>query len=336
MSKEIDDLLEIETKNNWKRWIFWTIFIIITLLAYRIIIVGYDFEIFFKINAKKEEAEFFTNLLLSVIASVLGAVAVTFIYTIKEPKKLKKILLLARKDFILEFLKECEYYSNRYCENYNTIIKLEKHNEYESYFSCRLEYNYKKILRSRRILMRIDRIREHYKQVNEEKEKNDLYIEHEFYWKLDERAISEDFSSRSYVVKNLFINKKHQIKINRFDDEKSGSTSFEGYIPNGISLREPVELSYVVRFPIEAESAIDIVYELPTKGAKLKFDYSSVKDDIDVYSKIFISSRNGPTPIIDDEEVECHEKEFQYDGWLMPKNGCYFVWWRKLKSEATV
>lgn len=327
MTDKIDSLLEIENKNPWKRWIFWSVFTIVVLALYRFIMVEYRLEDYLKINTKKEELEFFSNLVLSVIASILGAVAVTFVYIIPEPKRLKSILSLARKDFILEFLKECRYYDNRYCENYNTSIKLEKHNDLDGFFFCKMEYNYRKTLRHRQISMRIDRLKKDSEQ--NENNKTDMYLEHEFYWKLDEREIKENFPLTNYIIKNLFINKEHQIDLERIDDNNSGCIRFEGYIPKQISLDDMVELSYIVRFPIESESVINIVYELPTKGVKLKFDYNLVKDDVDFYSQLFISSRNGPTSVVDDEGIDFYEKEFQYAGWLMPKNGCYFVWWRK-------
>lgn len=79
---------------------------------------------------------------------------------------------------------------------------------------------------------------------------------------------------------------------------------------------------------MESESILSITHELPTKGAEIRFDYSGIGDDIDVYCMPITGSTSTPRITYSNRP---HLLVYKYAGWLMPKNGYVFAWWKKSK-----
>ena len=86
-----------------------------------------------------------------------------------------------------------------------------------------------------------------------------------------------------------------------------------------------VQLSYRVTLPLEKEDVLLITHELPTEKAKIVFDYTEVREEISVYG-IPVTGTIEP---LEPEKDNDSKIKYVISGWILPKQGYVFGWWKK-------
>ncbi len=244
-----------------------------------------------------------------------------------DPQKLSN--RLAREDLLEEIMEDLNYYGNRYCENYYITTRLEQ-SDNSKFYICKVKYTYGKIIKDRELLFKIIKIRseeQHKENENDIQDISEQYIKHEYYYTLNEldllATVTPEELKNYYKIYNLFINNERKIDLIEIGSQ---NIELKASIPEDVSLSDALLISYTVEFPIEKESTVSFTFELPTKSIACEFDFSDLKNEIDVNGQAFFSSKQGPVSII---ENDAGKIEFKHNKWILPKSSLVFIWWAK-------
>jgi hypothetical protein len=289
-------------------------------------------------SLKKVESGAF-NLYLGIVGSLLASVVFVWLQETDE-SRLEKIRRIANVDFLNTFIGDLRHFKSRTCRDYNVNVKFSPIIDHPELLLVKLRYDYYKNVISRKLAFKI--VRTFSEEDPQEKSPNhdDNFFLNECYFKLDERTIAPKPCEELYLIQNLVLSYNYPVSLDSRWSETKGADKItvasktlecQGIIPSEISLHEEINIAFEVCFPMERESFFAVNYELPTHQSRVFLDYGELDGDIEVVSQSFISPRFGPNDIKRSDSK--HTIHLGYDGWLLPKNGIVFCWWKKDKKS---
>lgn len=208
--------------------------------------------------------------------------------------------------------------------NYTASVQLSSH-DIREFLKCQIRYSYVVFMDQSKVKFRLELTT----SFEYSPYPDDTYAEFHFFKRLDESSITSPLEAEHYTVRSLRID-NHFIEAPK---RRTGTTDsptrgrfveYEARVPREC-INRAVQFEFVVEFPMERESVIQMLLPWPSKGATLELDASGVIDEIDVSAQPSFSLGAVPRaiPSIDGR------LEFPVDGWVLPQNGVTFVWWRR-------
>lgn len=336
--EEDDHILDLEPPKH-KFGFFFTISLVTVFILLLFLSLS-NFNIStFTFEWSEQDKTSFSIFVVSVFIGLIGNILATIIWAkyleghfkSQQKNKLLKIKSFAHPELIQDVFKDLRYYDNRYCSNYIIETKLTKHPTLDL-LVCNVKYSYDKVFKNNKLVFKFIRIRND-EQVTDieinETQLADSYLENEFYYQFDERSYPE-LNEQTDLYKLTYLQVVIDGKPTRLRPlEKKDphfveySTTFEN---NPSSYPKAITITYEVQYVIEKESHLFFTIELPTKNIVCEFDYSEVKDILDLYGYDFISSHRGPTllHVKDESKIRLIKSD-----WVLPKSSFMFIWYKK-------
>lgn len=276
-----------------------------------------------------EGIQFLLNVLLGVAVAVLAAMAYAHLQNQEARRRFDLIRSLARADLLHSLFSDLHHHAGRFLSEYNVRVELLR-SKLPGVIICQIRYSYltanKPALPLR---FRFSRIRNEGEAQSVERDVDsvatpDLYLTYEFQYTLDERTLQtlaqpEDLTGL-YRVRDLSVDGV-STKLERIAD--GATVEYQAPIPDGDSLERSIALSYTVEFPMEMDSFISVVLELPTLNFACSIDYRDLKEDITLYAEDFLTTRKAVVPHSGDGEIN-----FIHRHWMFPRSGISVIWFR--------
>ena len=278
-----------------------------------------------------ETFKFLAGTAISVIASLIAAMAYTGLQNKQTENELELVRSLAENDLTISLLTDLYHYRGKHLEDYHVEIRL-RATHHQDVTICQITYTYVAVNKHNPILLfRFNRIK------NQEDAKaakarmgsvtaDEMYLNYEFQYTLDEsslaKKISESELSSLYKVRALSVD-GHGLTLTK---RNANDNEYEATL---IGAPDRVRIHYTVEFPLETESFVSVLLNLPTSGITCKFDYHEVMGRIEVLAEDLLGSRSPLTPITDDGEIT-----FDHHKWIFPRSGITFMWWKTDNNDA--
>jgi hypothetical protein len=199
---------------------------------------------------------------------------------------------------------------------------LQHHGSAGDYYTCRIQHAYKKSRVLPTFLATIFRIRpgqvspeSHFPEIAQEA------MTSEFVWYADERDFVVAPRASDYTVENLIVGSQ---RFNLTRNTLTDRIIFSCKLP--YCTDELTYVSFEFEFPVEKQSALSLTAEFPSHRGSITFDYSKIKDELDVtpFPKLGIHRNQ-----IDLSRPPDGVYKYEYGEWVLPKDGCVFAWWTK-------
>ncbi len=274
----------------------------------------------------------FASLILSICASILGAVSYGYMEDRDNAQKLTYISSLAEADYLEDIIADLQFYKGRYYLDYSIRIKLEKIDGKPGFVLLTREDSYRKKFDSNSVSARIVRspIDTHSTHEVSDNELSEIFSVYEIFQRFDEQSIEKSVRDDSsfdelYQIKNILINRKHNLHLEAIEGNRR---HLRAKLPdrsrdqNGL-----VQFNIDYQWPMELGSFYSIILEFPCRGLEITVDYKEVADSIDLIVEDFLSSRVGAPLPIDDEEKGI--KKLYHHGWQPSKSNVCLIWWPK-------
>jgi len=246
----------------------------------------------------------------------------SFFYKKKIDDRISTIQSLAQPGFLTEIFHDISHYRGIYCKDHRVNARLIKHSSRDDIILCELTYSYHKSQINKVISAVIYRAHNS-KDLDDCPLLSEICLENEFVWYNLEEDMGIKIEDEEYKAGSLIIgNEKKDFKREISIDKKTITFSCAlDKDPDPDSF-----ITYKITIPLEAESAITITAEFPSNHGEVNFDYTSMKDNISVCTFPKAGLRQNPVAIYDEGVIRC-----RHDGWLLPKDGYTFAWWKKTK-----
>lgn len=331
--------------NKWKQIVepidknkkFWTICVVIAAVILMIAIMGDTWNVQGG-KVKNINLTYICDIVIALSTTVLGTFLLNIIYNLAESHKISAISKVSYENLLPDILNALEKFNGRYRKNESVTIELHKYDQEKNknFYKIKMEYQYTTIISDLKELeFKFCRIRD-----GSVKEFtggiSDDYIKCDFVWGVDERNFEKGvIEDDDYCVSELIIGDNQIDNIESYRKIiTSNSTSMNNKIIsytvpitdlNEIDANKPIQLSYCISLPLEKEDVLILTHELPTEQAKVIFDYGEVKEEVSVYG-MAITGTIAPFEVEEEEESKI---KYIISGWILPKQGYVFGWWRK-------
>ena len=285
-----------------------------------------NFNVDHVIDNWAKDTRFFLETTFMIVTNILAAMIFARFYSKKESNRVSAIKDLSQPDFMKEVLMDIAHYKGIYCEDHDVYVKLRRQSNNCNILICELTYKYKKSLINKDVNFTIYRIT---KETDHQKIPliADECLKNEFVWYNDETdfdgIVDETENASKYTVSDLVIDGKPITNLPRFENNSKDIITYSYTLekePKSMSL-----ITFKVTLPIEFESAITITAEFPSNRGEIVFDYSEIKNDIALASFSRTGIKSNPVDFGDKNGI----RKFQHNGWLLPKDGYVFSWWKK-------
>jgi len=283
---------------------------------------GFSADALFKWDKRRSELLF--NFYTGMVASVVASYVFLWLYT-AEGSKLKKMRKLTNPEFLSNFLEDLREFESRTCHTYSAALTFTPIPERPDLLIVKIKYDYHKKVKQRHMRFKIARIRQG-ADLEALPDHDEAFFSHECYFKLNETDIETAPKEELYAFKHLLVNSNH-LELKRVNQNDAVFYECEGEIPREVPIDGFVRLTYEVAFPMERESFLAINAELPTKNFDVFLDYSQLDGSLQVISQSFVGFLHGPNEI--ERSDSKHAIQLSYEGWLLPKNGVVFCWWKR-------
>lgn len=274
------------------------------------------------------------DIIIALSTAILGTFALNIIYNLAEYHKIKEISKVSYEDLLPDLLTSLEQFNGRFRKDESILVKLSKYNEFakRNFYKIILEYQYTTNLSNLENLKFV-----FYRECNNNVNKftgglNSDHILYDFMWGVDESGFSPNIiKNKDYNISQLVVGENTISNINEYRTiSKNGEYTIISYnIPisdlNNINKEKSIQLSYCVTLPLTREDLLLITHEMPTRNAKITFDFTEVKSEVDVYG-IPITGTISPIAPNEDED---NRITYIISGWILPKQGYIFSWWNK-------
>lgn len=273
------------------------------------------------------------DIIIALATAILGTFALNIIYNLAECHKITEISKVSYEDLLPDLLTSLEKFNGRFRKDESILVKLDKYNETikKDFYKVILEYQYTTNLLGLENLKFV--FYRDFSNIN--KYIGGLNSEHiicDFMWGVDESGFSPNkIKNNDYNISELIIGENTISNISQYRTiSKKGDCTIISYnIPiselNNINKKKTIQLSYRVTVPLVKEDLLVITHEMPTQNAKITFDYSNIKNEIDVYGMPI----TGTIAPISPNEDEDNKITYIISGWILPKQGYIFGWWKK-------
>lgn len=269
------------------------------------------------------------GILVSLGTSLAAALLYNRMLEDYEDKKLRELRNITNYDFLTKLLNDLKKFNHTYAEDWHVNIKLTTMDSdindaiRDNFYKCTISYSYKKNIKTNKIKMIFYRIFNE-NDIDDIPKHIDLANEYEFYWIMDERKWPRVVDNSSYSISNLIVNTNSATLNRKIDSNEiiyNANIKDIKPIANG---SEYFDISFDAKFLVEKADTIKISLDVPTKNARIVFDYSNIKEEIVTYGMESISFTDNPIMKEEDDAWK-----FVYNDWLMPKNSFVFCWWKK-------
>lgn len=272
-----------------------------------------------------EVAKFLSATFISLFTSVLAAMVYTNLQNRGVESRLSLIRSLGDSKLLYSLLSDVKHYEGRTLSNYHANVTLRR-SPYPDALICQIDYNYCTTNKPSHLLRfgfnRVTGVHDATRtKTTEALPADDVYYTYEFQYTLDETTLAplipSDALDALYKVRSLSV-------AGVATELRAVRAEYEAIIPDTLSLEEPLAISYTVEFPLELDSFVSVMLELPASDLYCKFDYRDVIELVEVYANDFIGTRKPvlPSPGINGEII------FNHRNWIFPRSGISFMWWR--------
>jgi hypothetical protein len=321
---------------NLRTGIFLTALFLCFIAAHVLAIAQWNFNSLASVFADAETWKFFSNTVVSLMASLIAAIVYTSMQNRGTERRLTLIRSLADRTLLQSLLSDLYHFQRRHLENYNVSLELRKSSN-PDILICQISYSYTVINKvNPSLLFRFHRIRTE-KEAEEVRERtrsiaaDAAYYNYEFQYTLDERSmhaiLPEEELTQFYKIRSLSVHgQPTQLR------PKGGrDLELEATVPDLPSGQHRMPLTYTVEFPMELDSFASVLLELPTTDITCRFSYRDVKDLIDVGTADLLGSRVPVEPV----DNQLGEIVFTHTRWMFPRSGLTFIWSRKMAAKDT-
>lgn len=331
--------------NKWKKIIepidknkeFWAICVVIAAIVLVLAVIGDTWNM----QGGKDINVLLTyvcDIVIALSTTVLGTFLLNIIYNLAESHKISAISKVSYENLLPDILNALEKFNGRYRKNESVTIELHKYDQEKkkNFYRIKMEYQYTTVISDLKEL-EFEFCRIYDGSVKEFTGGiNDNYIKCDFIWGVDERNFERGvIEDNDYGVSQLIIGDN---QIDSIESYRKVITSNSILMNNriitysipianlkNIDARKPIQLSYCISLPLEKEDVLLLTHELPTEKAKVIFNYAEVKEEVSVYG-MPITGTIAPFEV---EEEEDSKIKYVISGWILPKQGYVFGWWRK-------
>lgn len=274
-------------------------------------------------SATKEDIKNLLELSLSVIASIIAALCFSFFYQQEEASAIEYLQDTCESSLLEATIKNFEDLSRRCRYNEQISVVLKKPKDGRNIFICRVSFRYETQLCDTAIF-KFYRLNDSAQIPIYSDSSKDLTIP-EYYYANDESDFCPGLlKSEDYKLEQVYIDNKKA----RFTMEEEGMTKiFKVEVPQGIDTSKLQMIQYEVEYPMETESMLFMAHEFPSQQPTIKFDYSLVKDDITPSCIPAVGATASLTA--DPNNYKNGNIAWKCNGWLLPKQGFIFGWWKK-------
>lgn len=286
------------------------------------------------------------DIIIALSTAVLGTFLLNIIYNLSESHKISAISKVSYENLLPDLLNSLEKFNGRYRKDESITVELHKYdsnsNKNKDFYKIILEYQYTTIISNLKELeFKFCRI--YNGSVKEfTGGLNDDYMKCDFIWGVDEREFEAGvIGDDDYWVSQLIIGDNQIYNIDQYrkvitpSDTSTTNRIIVYSIPvvslKNIDIAKPIQLSYCISLPLEKEDILLLTHELPTEKAKVIFDYTEVKDEIVVYG-MPVTGTISPFEL---EEGADTKIKYVISGWILPKQGYIFGWWKK-QNNGTI
>lgn len=278
------------------------------------------------------------DIVIALSTTVLGTFLLNIIYNLTESHKIAAISEVSYENLLPNLLSGLEQFHGRFRKDEAISVELHKydHEKKKNFYKIKIEYQYTTIVSDLKQL-EFKFCRNYDRSVKEfTGGLNDDYIKCDFIWGVDEREFESGVIEDSdYCISQLIIGNNQIDNIEFYkrviisDSTSKKNRTIVYAVPisslKNIDPHKPIQLSYCVSFPLEKQDIILLTHEIPTEKAKVVFDYAAIKDEVSVYA-MPITGTIAPFEV---EEEENSKIKYIISGWILPKQGYVFGWWKK-------
>lgn len=294
-------------------------------------------------NSKAFNAlKYICDIIIALTTTVLATFLLNIIYNLSESHKLNAISTVSYEGLLPDLLKSLEKFKGRYRKNESVLVELHKYDDIgkEDFYKVVFEYQYATIFKDlKELQFKFYRIFDG--NINDfSGGLNEQYMICDFIWGVDESGFKpkiisdDDYTISQLIVGNNQISDLTKYRnLTTFNLKKKKNSIISYNIPfdnlQNVNKNELVQLSYRVTLPLEKEDILLITHELPTEKAKIVFDYAEVREEISVYG-IPVTGTIEP---LEPEEDDDSKIKYVISGWILPKQGYVFGWWKKKNGK---
>ena len=234
-------------------------------------------------------------------------------------EKLYALRSLAPREYLQSIVSELAEFRGQHCENYYARVRLSRYPQSDQLFVCKIHYEYLREVSGGSRQFTFRRIRPN--RAAYPPDHTPDYLNDFFDWENDERDFpAADGLEEAYRVDGFAINGQ-QIDLERHATDTR--VTFTARVPTHGTL---VKIEFTVTFPIESESVLTVTNEYPTKNMTVEFDFEDVRSYMrEPHAQLLFTNTTKVNKISDSPT----SLKYTHQGWVSPKNGVAFVWWRQ-------
>ncbi len=329
--------IKTKIENEPARTVFWLLggSIAIILIAFLLERVDYDYTKIISEITKAETLKFVAGIFTSIAVGLLATAFYGMFNNATANKVLDGIHSVGYDGLIDSLINQVADYGGICVPYYRLEIKM-KPSDCGKYIVVEQNYEYRKVLPgARTIYFRFKRLSNEDENEQLSSEPNLLsedYKRYEFFFKLNdaqfyEKGVTKAEIDSHYGISDVFIdnNKVH------LQQEGEMKDSFVANLPPvGENGKERL-IKYTVKYPIDWDDYIFILFEFPSKDIRVKFDYSDIKDLIYFHRVEFLGYELG---FSGDRGGKGGIAEISHTGWLLPKSGVIGIWYLKEATQS--
>jgi len=276
------------------------------------------------------------DIITPLTIAVLGSFFLNIVYKVSEFQKLKKISSVAYDDLLPSLLDSLDKLNGKYRKDAIISATISKYSnpKKEGLYQLVIEYNYKTIFKNSRYMEFM------FKRLFEDdfseftNSNNNEFLKYDAIFGMDERAFPKDQAfDTDYALRELMIDSTpfFDAKLGRNvkSDTKYNTISYRVDLSNILLESKEVKeysVRYVITMPVGKEDVHLIQHDFPTHKGEVSFDYTDIKDEINVYGIPVTGSVESKSP---DNSSARAKLTYGCSGWILPKQGYIFSWRKK-------